>query len=221
MSREIDSRSTRMPVVVLAGRKLRDHDRILLLLGRDHGRLDAVAAGARKPGNRFQGMIEPFSFLDASLYRKPGGELWTLRDATVVAASPQLTSWQSTLALQAAAELLVHGGPGEGAEREGYTLARAFHQEISAALDPVAVLSAFALAWSRASGFGEPRVEGAGTNVSGVRRFLERSASDPIDCWRRYRPRDTVRSALMSVVRDHIETHTDKAWKGMRILGAE
>jgi hypothetical protein len=220
MSREIDSRSTRMHVVVLAGRKLRDNDRILLLLGRDHGRLDAVAAGSRKPRNRFQGKIEPFTFLDASLYRRPGGELWTLREVAVEAASPKLTDWRSTIALQAAAELLVHGGPGEGAEREGYTLARAFHQEISEARDPVAVLAAFALAWSRSSGFGEPRVTGADPCAAGVKRFLERSASDPVTCWRRYRPRDAIRRELAALIRGHIETNTDKAWQGMRMLEA-
>lgn len=221
MSHEIDTRTCRMDIVVLGARRLRDNDRILLCLGKEHGRLDTVAAGARKPGSRLHGRLEPFSFLDATLYRRHGSELWNLRDANVSLPSPQPADWRTAIAVQAAAELLVLGGPGEGSEREGYSLALAFRSAIEAAADPTAVLAAFALTWSRTSGFGEPTATESRPHPEPIRKFLERTRSDPPPAWRRYRPRESSRRLILGFVREHIESQIEKTWKGMRMVEKE
>lgn len=60
----------------------RDSDRIVTLLTRDHGKLGALARGARRSKKRFAGALEPYSVLQVSL--KAGrSELWTLQEARI------------------------------------------------------------------------------------------------------------------------------------------
>lgn len=46
--------------IVLRTYKLGEADRIITLLGREHGKIRAVAKGVRKPTSRFGGRLEPF-----------------------------------------------------------------------------------------------------------------------------------------------------------------
>ncbi len=53
--------------IVLGRRNLGEHDRILTLLTRDYGKLNAVAKGARKGNSKLSGATEPFTQLKLML----------------------------------------------------------------------------------------------------------------------------------------------------------
>lgn len=53
--------------VVIRRANLGEADRVVTLFSRDHGKLSAVAKGARKPGSRFAGRLELFTQLRALL----------------------------------------------------------------------------------------------------------------------------------------------------------
>ena len=54
--------------VVLRTHKLGEADRIVTLLGRQHGKIRAVAKGVRRTGSKFGSRLEPFMVVDAQFY---------------------------------------------------------------------------------------------------------------------------------------------------------
>ncbi|MFU8877464.1 MAG: DNA repair protein RecO, partial [Wenzhouxiangellaceae bacterium] len=64
------------PVFVLHRRAWRDTSLLVELLSADHGRIGAVARGARNPRSALFGLVEPFRELQASWSRR--GEMATL-----------------------------------------------------------------------------------------------------------------------------------------------
>ena len=77
--------------VVLRSIRYGEADRILHLYSRTHGRLGAIAKGARKPKSRFGGRLEPFFRLDLILH-EGRGDLMTVTNATTVDGYPRLRS---------------------------------------------------------------------------------------------------------------------------------
>jgi DNA repair protein RecO (recombination protein O) len=55
--------------VVLRTHKLGEADRIVTMLGRQHGKIRAVAKGVRRTGSRFGSRLEPFMVADLQLYK--------------------------------------------------------------------------------------------------------------------------------------------------------
>jgi DNA repair protein RecO (recombination protein O) len=55
--------------VVLKTTKLGEADRIVTLMTRDNGKVQAVAKGVRKTKSRFGGRLEPFSYVNLIIYR--------------------------------------------------------------------------------------------------------------------------------------------------------
>ena len=55
-------------IVVLRTHKLGEADRIVTALGRQHGKIRAVAKGVRRTGSRFGARLEPFMVVDVQLY---------------------------------------------------------------------------------------------------------------------------------------------------------
>ena len=92
--------SFKTEAVVLRSIRYAEADRVLHLYSREHGRLNAIAKGSRRPRSRFGGRLEPFFRLDLVLYRGRG-ELATVTAAHTVDAHPHLRG--SGLALGAAA----------------------------------------------------------------------------------------------------------------------
>jgi len=92
--------SFKTEAVVLRSIRYAEADRVLHLYSREHGRLNAIAKGSRRPRSRFGGRLEPFFRLDLVLYRGRG-ELATVTAAHTVAAHPSLR--ESGPALGAAA----------------------------------------------------------------------------------------------------------------------
>jgi len=70
--------------VVLQTYAYSDTSKILRLVTREHGPRSAIARGARRPGSRFGGLIEPFAEGMATLYLREGGDLHTLSDFDLI-----------------------------------------------------------------------------------------------------------------------------------------
>lgn len=58
--------------VVLRTYRLGEADRIIVLLGRDHGKIRGVAKGVRRTRSRFGSRLEPVSHVDVALWRGRG-----------------------------------------------------------------------------------------------------------------------------------------------------
>lgn len=56
-------------VVILRTYKLGEADRIVIMLGRSHGKIRAVAKGVRRTSSRFGARLEPFMVADVQMYR--------------------------------------------------------------------------------------------------------------------------------------------------------
>ncbi len=64
-----EERSYRAEGIVLGARALGEADRIVRFLTREHGKLDAVAKGARRPKSRIGGRLEPAGRVEMMLHR--------------------------------------------------------------------------------------------------------------------------------------------------------
>jgi DNA repair protein RecO (recombination protein O) len=82
--------------VVLRSIRYGEADRILHLYSKGHGRIGAIAKGARKPRSRFGGRLEPFFRLDLVLH-EGRGELLTVTGAATVDGFPALRSGGASL----------------------------------------------------------------------------------------------------------------------------
>lgn len=61
--------------IVLRARDLGEHDRLVTLYTRDHGRFTAVAQGARRLRSRFGGALEPFTWGEVIGFEREGRDL--------------------------------------------------------------------------------------------------------------------------------------------------
>jgi DNA repair protein RecO (recombination protein O) len=78
--------------VVLKATPLRESDLLVVLYTTTHGRVAAVARGARKSQRRFAGALQLLVLGRYQLGRRPRGELWGLDGAEVVREWTQLAS---------------------------------------------------------------------------------------------------------------------------------
>lgn len=58
--------------IVLANRDMGEADRVVTMLCRDQGKVEAVARGARRPRNRLVGLTLPFNVLHMSIFTGRG-----------------------------------------------------------------------------------------------------------------------------------------------------
>jgi DNA repair protein RecO (recombination protein O) len=86
----------RTEAIVLRSIRYGEADRILHLYTPDHGRLGAIARGARRPRSRFGARLEPFLHIRVVLHQGRG-ELHTVTSADTVAAHPMLREHAATL----------------------------------------------------------------------------------------------------------------------------
>jgi DNA repair protein RecO (recombination protein O) len=96
------SRTFKTEAVVLRSIRYGEADRILHLYSAAHGRLGAIAKGARRPRSRFGGRLEPFFRLDLILHRGRG-ELATVTSAATVDGYPRLRERAQSLGAAARA----------------------------------------------------------------------------------------------------------------------
>jgi DNA repair protein RecO (recombination protein O) len=78
--------------VVLRTTALRESDLLVVLYTDTHGRVSAVARGARKSQRRFAGALSLLVLGRYQLGRRPRGELWSLESADVVREWTQLSA---------------------------------------------------------------------------------------------------------------------------------
>src|SRR5882672_4168779 len=78
--------------VVLKTTPLRESDLLVVLYTSSHGRIAAVARGARKSVRRFAGALQLLVLGRYQLGRRPRGDLWGLESAEVVREWTQLAS---------------------------------------------------------------------------------------------------------------------------------
>src|SRR5438552_9951402 len=78
--------------IVLKTTPLRESDLLVVLYTSTHGRVTAVARGARKSRRRFAGALSLLVLARYQLGRRPRGELWSLESAEVVREWTQLSS---------------------------------------------------------------------------------------------------------------------------------
>lgn len=72
------SRYLQTRALVVGSMRYREADRILTLYTRERGRLSALVKGVRRTKSRVGGRVEPFSLIEAQLYRGTAGSLYTL-----------------------------------------------------------------------------------------------------------------------------------------------
>lgn len=78
--------------MVLRVQKLGEADRIITLLGRENGKIRAVARGVRKTTSRIGARLEPFTHVDAQFYagrygeRRSGSSLQSVRQTETITA---------------------------------------------------------------------------------------------------------------------------------------
>ncbi len=89
-------RPLRTEAIVLRSIRYGEADRILHLYTPDHGRLAAIARGARRPKSRFGARLEPFLYIRVVL-QQGRGELHTVTSADTVAAHRPLRDHAKTL----------------------------------------------------------------------------------------------------------------------------
>src|SRR5262249_58683619 len=95
-----------------------ESDRILHLLVPEHGRVTAVAKGARRSTKRFAGTLDLFNHLRVSLYRRRGSAIGRLEQAVLVRHFAPLRSDAARFALGCyLLELLDRLPPPGGARR--------------------------------------------------------------------------------------------------------
>lgn len=95
-------RTLKTEAVVLRSIRYGEADRILHLYSKTHGRIGAIAKGARKPRSRFGGRLEPFFRLDLVLH-EGRGELLTVTGVDTVDGFPSLRERGASLGAAARA----------------------------------------------------------------------------------------------------------------------
>jgi DNA repair protein RecO (recombination protein O) len=83
------SRVALQPAYILHSRPYRETSQLLEIFSREHGRVGAVARGARGPRSRWKGILQPFRHLLLGWSQR--GDLATLTGADQVAAPPPLS----------------------------------------------------------------------------------------------------------------------------------
>jgi len=107
------------PALILRSVDVAESDRILHLLLPDHGRLTAVAKGARRSAKRFLGALDLFNHLRVSVHRRRGSAITRLEQAVLVHQYAPLRSDAARFALGCyLLELLDRLAPEGGAPRE-------------------------------------------------------------------------------------------------------
>ncbi|MGQ9779419.1 MAG: DNA repair protein RecO [Bacillota bacterium] len=142
----------RVEGIVLANRDLGEADRIVVLLCREQGKIEAVARGARRPRNRMVGLTLPFNHLRLALFSGRG-----LDEVSQVEGIRSFQALRDDLLLLAYASYLAELAAEFLPEREPHPEAFALLLESLAALeegkDPEGVTGFFALNLLEMAGF--------------------------------------------------------------------
>lgn len=95
-----------------------DNDVIVTLLGRNTGRVSAIARAARSSSKRFNGCLQPLRTIDATFTFQPNRDLGQLTDANVVRDYPGLETSFERITIASYVTELVRATTREGAQAE-------------------------------------------------------------------------------------------------------
>ncbi len=110
-----------------------DNHVIVDLLGRDTGRLSAIAHGAQKSRKRFGGALEPLRVVEASLTQRRGSDLWRLDELEVIESFTGIDERIETITAASYATELVRETWREGEEAQPiFELLRRFFAHLPA-----------------------------------------------------------------------------------------
>jgi DNA repair protein RecO (recombination protein O) len=133
--------------VVLKTTPLRESDLLVVLFTQEHGRISAVARGARRSQRRFAGALQLLVLGRYQLGRRPRGEIWALDSADVVRQWTELASDPFAVAHASyAAELVGALLPAEAPEPHALDLIVALWESLAEGGPSPAALRAFELA---------------------------------------------------------------------------
>ena len=135
--------------LVLRAYKLGETSKVVTLLSRAHGKLRAVARGARNPRSRYQSSLELLSEVRVSLYGRQGADLFRLGACELLHSAFPLASrdLESSLAVSYFADLIDAFVPEGAADDAVYRLALAV-LHAAEARQPLALLSRYLEAWT-------------------------------------------------------------------------
>jgi DNA repair protein RecO (recombination protein O) len=129
-----EARSQRVEAIVLKHSDFGEADRLLTLYSREQGKLRAIAKGARKPGSRKGGHLEPFSRVRLLLGK--GRELAVVSQAEAVETNSALTENLEALGYASYVVELLDRFSGDHDENAGlYRLLRDTLQRLTAGED--------------------------------------------------------------------------------------
>lgn len=128
------------PAFILRTVDYGDHHVIVHLLGRDTGRISAIAYGARKSRRRFSGCLEPLRVVDATLTAQKSRDLDRLDELDVTEDFPGLEKRIETITAASYATELVRETWREGEEGAGiFELLRRCYRQLCDCADGLAI----------------------------------------------------------------------------------
>jgi len=92
MYRAASAKTVEAKALLLSRVAYGEADLIVHLFTDLHGKISAMARGARRSKKRFNGALEPMHTLTVEMNEKPRGEFFTLKDATIFSPRTALTS---------------------------------------------------------------------------------------------------------------------------------
>ena len=144
--------------IVLHTADYRDNDRMLSLLSPEHGQLDALCRGCKKPQSPLMSAAQPFSYGEYVLYQAKGR--MTVTSFELIDSFYPLREDYERLRYAACMLEVMHvqALPGEGSSKLFLLLARSLKRLCYLPLDPRAVTAAFFLMDAALSGW-RPRLD--------------------------------------------------------------
>ena len=93
--------------IILKGQKFRETSKILRVFTEEFGKISLIAKGVRSAKSRSTGTLETLNYIEFSFYRKPGQDLYLLRQADLVESFRTLRdSSEATAAALAMSEIV-------------------------------------------------------------------------------------------------------------------
>lgn len=156
------SRSLTTDALILRSADYRDADRVLTLFTHEHGKVSAIARGARASKRRFAGVLEPYAVIRVEL-ESSRGDLLTLKRAELVRIFPGILADLAKMEVAGAAlSLLREAHPARAPDAQMFLHTLQFLTVIDLSGDPErAILLGFALRVLALSGL-SPRLDACG-----------------------------------------------------------
>lgn len=203
--------------IVLKQTPFGEYDRLVCLLTREKGKINAFARGARKPGNRLAAATNPFAFGTFRIYE--GRSSYTISEADIQNYFPELmTDYVGACYGMYFSEVADYYGRENNDERE---LMKLLYQSLRAlcapALPNALVRSIFELKTIVVEGE-YPGPPAGRTLEESTLYALHYIAQSPVEKLYTFTVSDTVLKELASVATEYRRRFMDRSFKSLEIL---